>query len=339
MALVALGVSFVVFEGRILFLLFAGVLFALALHGTTEPIARATKIPRGAVLAVVTALTVASLAVGTYFLGAGLIKQAQTFMSQAPGAIRSAMAGIRGQPLLAHFFGPLADLGSAPAPAGQAGAGHAAEVASTTFEMLGSVIVVFFIGLYGAAQPATYPRVALALVPAAHRARGRAVLTEIGADLTRWLAGRAVAMAVVGVLVTVGLLVLKVPLAGALGAFAGLLTFVEYLGAFVSAAPAMLVAFARGPMFVLWVGVLFTAVHILEGYVLTPFLVRTTVKFAPAYTLAAQVLLGAVFGVVGLTFATPAMIVATIVVRRLYVEAPRRDVRTAALNARRSSAR
>jgi predicted PurR-regulated permease PerM len=337
-ALVALVTLFVVFEGRILLLLFAGVLFALALHGTSKPIARVTKIPYGAVLATVTTLMVAALAAGVYFLGAGLIKQAQTFASQAPGAIRSAMAGIRQQPLLAHFLGPLGDFGSTPA-AGQEGAAHAAEVASATFEMIGSMIVVFFIGVYGAAQPETYPRVALTLVPAAQRARGRALLSEIGADLTRWLGGRAVAMAIVGALVTVGLLVLKVPLAWALGVFAGLLTFVEYLGAFVSAAPAMLVAFARGPMFVVWVGVVFTAVHILEGYVLTPFLVRTTVKFAPAYTLAAQVVLGAIFGVVGLTFATPAMIVLTIVVRRLYVEAPRHQAPTTALDPARSSAR
>ena len=204
------------------------------------------------------------------------------------------------------------------------------------------MIVVFFIGVYGAAQPETYPRIAVTLVPAAHRARARALLSQIGADLTRWLGGRAVAMAIVGVLVTVGLLVMRVPLAWALGAFAALLTFVEYLGAFVSAAPAMLVAFARDPLCLSRgspVFALHTAVQDLAADVPTPFLVRTTVKFAPAYTLAAQVVLGAIFGVVGLTFATPAMIVMTILVRRLYIEAPAREPRPAALNPGRSSAR
>jgi predicted PurR-regulated permease PerM len=116
-------------------------------------------------------------------------------------------------------------------------------------------------------------------------------------------------------------------MAWALGALAGLLTFVEYLGAFVSAAPAMLVAFTRGPTHALWVAVLFTVAHILEGYVLTPLLVRTTVRFPPAYTLAAQAVLGSIYGVPGLTFATPILIVGTVLVKKLYLE--RRDARQA----------
>ena len=127
-------------------------------------------------------------------------------------------------------------------------------------------------------------------------------------------------MALVGGFVTIGLLAMKVPLAFPLGLLAGLLTFIEYLGAFASAAPAILLAFTRGPRYAIGTAILFTVAHIIEGYLLTPLLVRTTVKFPPAYTLGAQVLLGAVFGVAGLTFATPVMITATVLVRDLYVE-------------------
>src|SRR5262249_4859119 len=44
-------------------------------------------------------------------------------------------------------------------------------------------------------------------------------------------------------------------------------------------------------------------------------------RFPPAYVLALHVVLGAVFGGLGLTFATPVMIVVTVLVRALYAHA------------------
>ena len=75
--------------------------------------------------------------------------------------------------------------------------------------------------------------------------------------------------------------------------------------------------------------------HVLEGYVLTPLLVRTTVRFPPAYTLAAQAVLGTIYGVAGLTFATPILIVGTVLVKKLYID--RREAREARADTLRAS--
>ena len=60
--------------------------------------------------------------------------------------------------------------------------------------------------------------------------------------------------------------------------------------------------------------------HLVEGYGLTPLLAKKTVHIPPSYALAAQALLGAMFGVAGLTLATPVVIVVSVPVRRFYVE-------------------
>jgi predicted PurR-regulated permease PerM len=101
---------------------------------------------------------------------------------------------------------------------------------------------------------------------------------------------------------------------------AGLFTFVEYLGAVVSAIPAVLIALAHEPRSAIWVVVVFTVAHVIEGYLLTPFITRGTVRFPPAFTLAVQVLLGALFGVAGLTFATAVAVIVVLLVEKLYVE-------------------
>ena len=324
---VGLGTLLVVLEARVFMILLAGVLFALALRGLSLAVTTRVKIPYPVALTAIALGFVGALAFGSYGLGAGLLHQAEDLGKQLPDAWNSFLGALHNKPALAPVADRLRE-GAAPAP------GHADIAAGATglVEAFGAAIVVFFVGIYGAAQPEAYPKVVLAMVPHAHRRRVRATLYRTGAELTRWLAGRVVAMAVVGALVTVGLLLMKIPLAWALGGLAALLTFIEYLGAFVSAAPAMLVAFTRGPTYAIWVAVLFTAAHILEGYVLTPLLVRTTVRFPPAYTLAAQAVLGAVYGVAGLTFATPILIVGTVFVRKLYIE--RREAREARARSR-----
>ncbi|MEO6576443.1 MAG: AI-2E family transporter, partial [Polyangiaceae bacterium] len=161
----------------------------------------------------------------------------------------------------------------------------------------------------------------LALVPPASRPRAEEVLTHAGATLTRWLVGRVVAMIFVGVAATIGLYFLHVPLAFGLGVLAGLLAFVEYVGAIASAVAPMLLALASsGVTGAVSVAVLFTGVHIVEGYLLTPALARKAVHFPPAFTLGTQVLFGAIFGVLGLTFATPTCVLIATLVQMLYLE-------------------
>ncbi len=313
---VVLGAVLIVVEGRVLMVLLAGALFALALACTSQWTSRVTHLPYGATLATLATLLVVSLALGAYFLGAGIAEQTEAFAREVPKAWSSLLDAIRHRPGLAQVIGPV----EAKAPSLAPDTAHLVTGASGAFEAVGALVVVFFIGAYGAAQPEAYESVVLQLAPPAHRARARSLIHDIGGQLTRWLGGRAVAMAVVGVFVTIGLLVMKVPLAVPLGLLAGLLTFIEYLGAFASAGPAILLAFTRGPSYAVGTAILFTVAHIIEGYALTPLLVRTTVKFPPGYTLGAQVLLGAVFGVAGLTFATPVMITATVLVRDLCLE-------------------
>lgn len=62
---------------------------------------------------------------------------------------------------------------------------------------------------------------------------------------------------------------------------------------------------------------MYTVLHIIEGYVLTPLLARTSVRIQPATTLAAQFLLAALVGVLGLTFATPLLVIAVTTARAM----------------------
>jgi predicted PurR-regulated permease PerM len=320
-AAVALCVAVVVFEGRALLLLLTGVLFALSLGGASAWIARHTGVPYGVVLAIAVLAVASFLMFGSYSLGAGAVAQAHAFAEEIPKAWESMLEALRHQPGLRELTGAPGAPPKEPAPLEpRTLLGGARAAIGGIGEVLGGAVVVFFIGVYGAARPGDYPRVALQLVPPRYEECVGDVLRETGTYLRRWMLGRLVAMTFVGVFATSGLLVLEVPLAVPLGVLAGLLTFVEYLGAVASAAPACLIAFTAGPLRVVEVLGLYTVAYLIEGYGLTPFLTKKTVSLLPAYTLASQAVLGSIYGVAGLALATPVVIVLTVAARRFYVQ-------------------
>ena len=60
---------------------------------------------------------------------------------------------------------------------------------------------------------------------------------------------------------------------------------------------------------------LYTGLHLVEGYLLSPLLTRASVRIPPAMALSSQVLLGTLTGPLGLTFATPLLVTVISTVR------------------------
>ncbi|MEV0224353.1 AI-2E family transporter [Streptomyces sp. NPDC050704] len=153
-----------------------------------------------------------------------------------------------------------------------------------------------------------------------HRAVGalRGFTTPGSADLVEAMARRAYAgvegfmrgttvIALIdAVCITVGLLILQVPGAVGLGALVFVGAYIPYLGAFISGAVAILVAFAdRGLAIGLWALGVVLAVQVLEGNVLQPMVQSRTVQMHPAVVLLSITAGASVAGILGMLLAVP----------------------------------
>ncbi|KOU32883.1 membrane protein [Streptomyces sp. WM6372] len=108
------------------------------------------------------------------------------------------------------------------------------------------------------------------------------------------------------VCITVGLLVLRVPGAVGLGALVFVGAYIPYLGAFISGAVAVLVAFAeRGWIIGLWAVGVVLAVQVLEGHVLQPVIQSRTVQMHPAVVMLAITAGASVAGILGMLLSVP----------------------------------
>ncbi len=299
-------------------LAFAGVLLSIVLHGASKTITTITGIPRLVSLALVVLLVV--LLVASVALTAGPILIAQT--TEMARGLGTGLANLSQQ--LFHFSGgenwleglKISDILNKLQPWGIA-SGATAFAGSLLGVIAGALIVLFF-GIYVAADPEIHVRLLTQIAPEKDRPAAKALLQETESVLRRWLIGQGISMAAIGGFTYIGLLILGVPIAFVLALFAALAGFLPYLGPIIGAVPMVLVAGGDSLHLALYVIILYVMVQSLESYLLTPLIQSRAVSLPPAVVILNQLVLGAVFGIIGIALATPLAAAATVPLRHWF---------------------
>jgi predicted PurR-regulated permease PerM len=185
---------------------------------------------------------------------------------------------------------------------------------------LGYAVLTFFVAIYLAAQPERYRRLCLRLAPPDYRARFTRLFDQTANILERWLLGQLTVMVTVGILSGIGLWVLGIEAAFALGLLGGLLTFIPYVGAVLAAVPATLVALTQGPSYALAVVAMYVGVHFIEGNFITPLVQAEATSLPPVLSLLSIVAFSILFGPSAVPLAAPLTLFLIVVVEVLYVE-------------------
>ena len=302
-----------------LLLVFAGLLFGVFLDGLTSFAAKWLRLPRLVALTLVV-LLIASVVVGFWWLaGPRVVVQGRALAQQLPDSIALLQTQLRQFDWGRAFLDSLPSLDQLQLSFASI-MGSVAQAFSITIELGGALVFIFFVGLYLAASPAIYRDGVLILLAREHRARGRAVLSALGKALRWWLLGRAVTMTLMGLLTWLALSLADMPLALILGVIAGLFLFVPYLGSVAAAIPAILIALVESPAKALWIAVIYSGVHVFEGYCITPFVQKRAVALPPALLLSVQIFAAALFGLMGVIFSTPLTVVVIVLIQTLYVQ-------------------
>ncbi|WP_035451975.1 AI-2E family transporter [Alicyclobacillus herbarius] len=148
-------------------------------------------------------------------------------------------------------------------------------------------------------------RAMVRLFPAQHRDEVRHILTGIDDTLGRYVRGQLLVMVVVGILTYAGLLIVHMPYALLLALLMALMDLVPYIGPFLGATPAVLLAFAISPQMALKVILVNAAVQQLEGNLISPQIMGRTLDLHPMLIVAAILIGGEIGGMLGLIAAVP----------------------------------
>ena len=302
----ALAIVGVIVLAQPLLLIIGGAIFAVFLDGGTRLLARWLPIARPWRLLLTIVLGFGFLGWVFWFAGTTIAAQFEALRIVVTAQFNRLM----------EFAATLGLL-----PQGQAGNigtqlwGSVGRLTSAVGSAIGaftSFIAMIVIGIFLAAEPRLYDRGIAWMLPLRHRAGFYRIVEHVGFTLRRLLFGRLIGMifegfftwfmlAYVGQIVGVG----PIPMAALLGLVTGLLAFIPNIGAITSGVLMVAVGFSAGPHEGVYAIFVYFFVQNIDGYLVVPYIARRTVDLAPAVVLAMQLLMGALFGILGVLFADP----------------------------------
>ena len=283
-----------------LLLIMGGLVLAAMFDGGARLLGRVLPIPRGIRLTIVV-LAVFGFMYWTFvFTGSELAAQAASLQAIVEAQIESignriAAAGFNISAEDVKSFGTqiLNSVGRVTAAV--------SSVVGTVTNMAMMLVLAIFI----AAEPRMYERGVAWMLPLAEREHFYVTAAKMGSVLRRLMAGRLLGMAVEGFGTWILLSLGGVPMAALLGVLTGLLAFLPNIGAIVSGALIILVGFSAGVDVGLYAIFVYFVVQMVDGYLIVPMVAKRAVDLAPALVLGAQILFGALFGILGLALADP----------------------------------
>ncbi|HEL9630533.1 TPA: AI-2E family transporter [Streptococcus suis] len=121
----------------------------------------------------------------------------------------------------------------------------------------------------------------------------------------KFLMSQIVEACIIGTLVFVSYSLSGIPYASMAGILSGVLSFVPYIGPFTACLISALFVAVQNPLLALWSIALFQIIQLIEGNVIYPRVVGQSVGLPTLFTLAAALIGGNLFGLLGMVFFTP----------------------------------
>jgi predicted PurR-regulated permease PerM len=290
---------------------------------------RRTKVGRGTVIIFTYLLLAVVVSWVLISLGVAAFQQVSNFIDQVPGLISDVLTMFeeltsRTEPIIigAYQVDPRdipwdgitnQILGLAEPALGQGGQ-FVRQMAATTIRWAGNLLFIFVLSIYIANEiPKLGGYIAELAQPPGFRQDAERLMDDFGRVWSAYLRGQVILGLIVGMFVWLGLAILGVQNALALGLLSGILEFIPILGPVIGAGFAMVVAFFQpdnflaisGLQFALLVFALMFVIQQLENNVLVPNIVGEALDMHPLLVMVAVFMGGSLAGILGAILAAP----------------------------------
>ena len=195
----------------------------------------------------------------------------------------------------------------------------AVSIGRSLVEAVSLGVVAFIVTVYLVVQPTQLVSGFVSFFPAGQRERVREVLSEMYQAVQKWAVGQLSAMVLIGVLTAIALSIIGIPYALFIGALSGLLAFIPLVGALISVIPPVLLALATDPILAVWVVISYIIIHQIEAHLIQPLVMSRAVSLHPVVVVFAILIMGTLFGFVGLLLAVPLVAALSVLVHELWV--------------------
>jgi predicted PurR-regulated permease PerM len=127
-------------------------------------------------------------------------------------------------------------------------------------------------------------------------------------------------MIFVGFVTWLGLAILGLQQALALGVLAGLFSFVPNFGPIAALVPSLVVALVQAPQHVGWIVLIIYGTSFLQSQLVAPLLFEESINLPPVLVLIGQIFAAVFFGFLGIMLAVPIIAILLVLVQEVYVK-------------------
>ena len=200
--------------------------------------------------------------------------------------------------------------------------GKSALSGKTIFSVLGSVagqvvsfLMVFVLAFYMSVRKKGAKSFINFLVPEKYQKFLEHFIISVQTEIGAWVRGLCMLCLFVGVIAYIGLTILGVKYALTLAVIAGLTEVVPYLGPWLGAIPAVIIALTQSPTLALFVIILYVIIQQIENTLVSPYVMHRAVGLDPLVIILALLIGGKLAGPVGMILAVPSATIIAILIR------------------------
>ena len=186
--------------------------------------------------------------------------------------------------------------------------------------VLGAIALMVITAYYMAVRPQPLVRSIASLFPPSRRPWAHHVMERLRDSWIGWMQGMLADMVITGVLVYVGLSVIGLDFAIFFAVFSAVLVLIPYFGAIIGAIPPVLFALTDSPEKALLALAIYVLIQQIEGNITIPLVMADRVRLHPAAVAIGVVIIGQLFGFIGLFVAVPLLSLIIILVDELWVK-------------------
>jgi predicted PurR-regulated permease PerM len=186
--------------------------------------------------------------------------------------------------------------------------------------VVGQVVLILLLSIYLMADYSRVNATLLGIFPRPWQPRALEFSGLMGTAVGGYVRGQLLIALFIGVFVWLGLTLIGIPSAAAIGFLAGAFNIVPYLGPIIGATPAILLALTMPNVLltVILVIVVFVAANQIEGNFLSPYILSRTTDLHPVTVLVAILVGVALLGFVGALLAVPVVALGKLALQKYY---------------------
>ncbi|MCS9984143.1 AI-2E family transporter [Weissella paramesenteroides] len=187
-------------------------------------------------------------------------------------------------------------------------------VTSVVIAIITFPFVLFYLLKHGHQMPAYIAK----FLPVKARRSFLEMLKEISTQISNYIRGQISVAFAVMIMFAIGYTIIGLPYGWLIAIVAGILNIIPFLGSFLAMVPAVVVGIFVSPVMLISVLVVFMIEQTLEGRIISPKLLGSSMKIHPVTVLIVLLSAGNIFGILGVIFGVPGYAILKVLIYRFY---------------------